>query len=88
MPVFIMKQVLPYKEFIGWVNYIRNKPPSIQEYQMAVLTTVAANAMGGKSKHTDFLVSKMPKQTKAVEKAAPTAFDSFFMASEEFKGTG
>ena len=80
MPVFIMKQVLSHSEFRGWIKYIRNKPPSIQEHQMAVLTTVAINAMGGKAKHTDFLVSKQPKST---QKEA-TAFDSFNAAARDF----
>ena len=82
MPVFMMKQVLTYREFAGWVDYIRNKPPNIQEFQMAVLTSVAANAMGGKSKYTDFLVSKMPKSNKPVQEAS--AWDSFAAAAQPY----
>jgi hypothetical protein len=83
MPVFIMKQILPMSEFNGWVTYIRDKPPTIQEHQMAVLTTVLANSNGGKSKHTDFLISKQPKYAKPAQKH--TAFDSFAAIATEYK---
>ena len=80
MPVAVMKQVLTHSEFRGWITYIRNKPPSIQEHQLAVISTILVNSNGGKSKHTDFLVSK---QVKPTHKEA-TAFDSFNAAARDF----
>ncbi|MCD6432524.1 MAG: hypothetical protein J7L21_00640 [Sulfurimonas sp.] len=50
---------------------------------MAVLTMVAANALGGKSKVTDFIISNMPKNTQNVKKAS--AFDSFAAVASDFK---
>jgi hypothetical protein len=59
-----MKATMPHSEYLQWVSYFENKKPDIQEQQMAILTTVAANAMGGKAKVTDFLVSKVKKGSK------------------------
>ena len=78
-----MKQMLPVSEFNGWMKYLRDKPPTIQEHQMAVLTTVLANSNGGKAKHTDFLISKQPKYDKPVQKH--TAFDSLNNMATEYK---
>ncbi len=64
-PVWYMKATMPHQEFLQWISYFNNRPPEVQEQQMAVLTTVAANAMGGKAKVTDFLLSKVTKKGKA-----------------------
>lgn len=67
-PVWYMKATMPQQEFLQWISYFANAKPDVQEQQMAVLTTVAANAMGGKAKVTDFLLSKVQEK-----KTAPTA---------------
>ena len=68
-PVWYLQQTMPQNEFLQWMSYYRNKRPDIQEQQMAVLTTVATNAMGGKRKVEDFLISRTksdkPKPMKA-----------------------
>ena len=64
MPVSIMKLTLTQNEYHKWLRYLQYKQPEVQEIQMAVLTTVASNAMGGKSKVDDFLLSKPPKPAK------------------------
>ena len=43
---------------------------------------VAANAMGGKSKVTDFILSKQKKDT--TDKPEPNAFDSFNAIARDF----
>ena len=58
-----MRQTMPKREFMQWLSYLHFKQPDIQEQQMAVLTTVAANAMGGKKKVTDFIISKPKRNT-------------------------
>lgn len=63
---------MPQTEFIQWIAYLNNKGPDITEQQLAVLTTVAANAMGGKHKVTDFLVSK---RTEHQSSSSPKPLD-------------
>ena len=61
---------MPKDEFIKWISYLNNKSPTIQEQQLAVLSTIVNNALGGKAKVHDFILSKMPKkesQTFSVE---------------------
>lgn len=55
---------MPKDEFIKWLSYLMNKPPSVQEQQMAVLSTLVSNALGGKAKVKDFLVSKIPEKER------------------------
>lgn len=55
---------MPMDEFMKWISYLNNKPPNIQEQQMAVLSTIVANALGGKTKVKDFIISKMPEAEK------------------------
>jgi len=78
-----MRQILPASEYQGWIKYLRDKPPDVQEHQMAVLTTVLINSNGGKAKHTDFLISKQPKYDKPAQ--THTAFDSFNNIATEYK---
>tara|TARA_R110000772_G_scaffold5454_1_gene19456 strand:- start:11315 stop:11563 length:249 start_codon:yes stop_codon:yes gene_type:complete len=61
-PVWLLRVTMPRDEFMKWISYLNNKPPTIQEQQMAVLSTIVSNALGGKAKVKDFLVSKTPKQ--------------------------
>lgn len=60
-PVWYTRATMPKDEFLKWVSYIQNKPPSIEEQQLAVLSTLVSNGLGGKAKVTDFLVSKTPE---------------------------
>ena len=58
MPVFVMKATMPHSEYIGWLSLLRYEEPDVTEMQLATLTMVVANALGGKSKVKDFLVRK------------------------------
>ena len=77
----MMKQVLSEPEFVGWLHYLRNEPPSIQEQQMAILTTIVVNSMGGKAKYTDFLISKFDKTP--VQRA--TAYSSLAAIAKDYE---
>jgi len=52
-------------EFDDWLLYFEKKPPDVQEIQMAVLTTLVTNALGGKeAKVSDYILSgDKPKKT-------------------------
>lgn len=56
-------------EYYKWMAYISYKKPDITEQQLAVLSTIVSNALGGKAKVEDFLVSKPKKETS--NKVAP-----------------
>lgn len=59
MPVWVMKQMLPPSEFRGWLKYIANKQPDVNEMQMAVLTAMVAQGLGSKNaSYKDFLIRK------------------------------
>ncbi len=58
MPVFVMKQVLPHTEYRKWLSYLQYQEPDTQEIQLAVLSTIVSNALGGKSKVKDYLINK------------------------------
>ncbi len=58
MPVFMLKQVLPQKEFLKWVKYFSNPYPDATEIQLARLTLMVAQGLGAKDvKFADFLVN-------------------------------
>ena len=78
MPVEIMKSVLTQVDYQKWVSYFQYKQPDIQEIQLAVLSTLVSNGLGGKAKVDDFLLSK---QDSRMEDKAPKA-----MTEEEVRG--
>ena len=51
-------------EYYGWMKYFANKPPDIPEVQLAIISTLIANAMGSKKKAkvADFIISKQMSQ--------------------------
>ena len=57
LPVSAMKRVLSAEEFSGWIKYLAQKPPDVQEIQMAILATIVSNALGGKAKVEKFILS-------------------------------
>lgn len=61
-PVWFLRQTMPQDEYYGWMTYLKNKPPDIMEQQIAVLSTLVSNGLGGKAKVTDFLLSKVTEQ--------------------------
>lgn len=58
MPVFVMKATMPRSEYMGWLSFLRYEEPDINEIQLATLSMLVANALGGKSKVKDFIVRK------------------------------
>lgn len=44
-------------ELREWAMYLQQEPTNSTEIQLALLTSVAANMMGGKSKIDDFLIT-------------------------------
>lgn len=48
---------MPNDEYLKWLSYFKYKKPNIQEQQMAVLSTIVVNGIGGKARVTDFLLS-------------------------------
>lgn len=54
-------------ELRGWAEYLSMEPTNSTEIQLALLTSVVANMMGGKSKIDDFLItSYKPKSDEEV----------------------
>lgn len=67
MPVFIMKTVVPMSEFKKWLIFLEDDEPDVTEIQLAVLSTLVSNGLGGKAKVNDFLLRKPKKEiTKGV----------------------
>ncbi len=58
MPVDVMKSVLTAVDYQKWVSYYQYKQPEITEIQLAVLSSMVSNGLGGKAKVEDFLLSK------------------------------
>lgn len=66
------------REFIGWQLYFKNKGPDIQEIQLAVLSTIVSNGLGGKRKVGDFLITNerekhIPKNQKGMSETSVRA---------------
>lgn len=82
-PVWFVRVAMTKDELYKWISYINNKPPTVQEQQMAVLSTMVANALGGKKKAKvqDFLISKSPD--KKVKGNDLTAMRSIFGVSKK-----
>lgn len=76
-----MKSVMPVSEFNGWMKYYAQKPPDVQELQMAVLCTIVSNAVGGKSKVDDFILSNKDANSNSSTSAiTPEQVSSIFNA--------
>jgi hypothetical protein len=63
MPVFAMKSILPVSEYNKWLIFLQDDEPDVTEIQLAVLTTMVSNGLGGKGKVKDFIIRK-PKVEK------------------------
>lgn len=49
---------MPMSEYRGWISYLQEDEPDIPEIQLAVLSTLVSNGLGGKSKVSDFIIRK------------------------------
>ena len=51
------------REFYGWLDYLNDKGPDVQELQLAVLSNMVASGLGSKkSKVSDFIITKQRQQ--------------------------
>ena len=63
-----MKAVVTQPEFDLWMLYFHQKQPDVTELQLAVLSAIASNGLGGKTKVEDFILSgKGNKKSKPKE---------------------
>lgn len=69
-----LEHTMTKSELKKWAIYMSKEPSNSIELQLALLTTVAANAMGGKSKLNDFYITEY-KIEKEVEVAPMSAND-------------
>jgi len=53
--------MLTKSELYGWMSYFKYKEPDVQEVQMAILISTVNNALGGKAKTEDYILSHTPK---------------------------
>jgi hypothetical protein len=56
--VFELKHLLTPSELRGWIKYLALEPYNSVEIQLALVSTVANNAMGGKAKLEDMLITQ------------------------------
>ena len=84
MPVFAMRALLAVDEFDDWMTYLRYTRPTVNEIQLANISALIVQAVGGKAKVTDFILSdkETPKASKGVKDAA---FHSMAMVATEYK---
>lgn len=52
-----MKAIVSKQEFNGWIKYFKQKPADVTEIQLAILSTIVNNALGGKATVKDFIMS-------------------------------
>lgn len=66
-------------ELEGWAEFLSREPNNSVEIQLALLTTVVANMMGGKKKIDDFLITeyKPPKENIFAEESQVKSIFSF-----------
>ena len=53
-----LKNTMPKSELRLWATYMSQEPSNSTELQLALLTTVASNMMGGKNKLDDFNITQ------------------------------
>ncbi len=78
MPVEMMKSILTETDYQKWVSYYQYKQPEVQEIQLAVLSSMVSNGLGGKATVDDFLLSK---QSSRMEDKTPKV-----MSVDEVRG--
>ena len=85
MPVFAMRALLPDEEYYQWMIYLRYKKPSINEIQLANISALIIQAVGGKAKVSDFILSDNETPTKS-KGDKDAAFRSFDAVGVEYRG--
>lgn len=49
---------MPTSEYNKWLIFLRDDEPDVSEIQLAVLSTLVSNGLGGKAKIKDFIIRK------------------------------
>lgn len=70
-----IENTMSVSELKKWAVYLSQEHSNSIEIQLALLTTVVANAMGGKAKIEDFLVTQYKVETKKVTTTPMSAKD-------------
>lgn len=73
IPVFMLKTIMPIDEYKKWLIYLAEDEPDIPEMQLAVLSTLVSNALGGKAKVKDFLIRQPKQDTSKKQKGVSDA---------------
>lgn len=77
---------LTVSEFDGWVKYFTNKPPDVQEIQMAVLMNMVASGLGAKNSKVDnYIISNHEAKGVKEEEKPKTLFDAFASIATPYK---
>ena len=53
---------MPTSEYNKWLIFLKDDEPDVTEIQLAVLSTLVSNGLGGKAKVKDFIISKEQKK--------------------------
>ena len=54
---------MPTSEYNKWLIFLKDDEPDVTEIQLAVLSTLVSNGLGGKAKVADFILRKPQKDT-------------------------
>ncbi len=74
-----MAKKMTEKEFLMWIEYDSYEPLNSADLQVALLTSVTANAAGSKAAPSDFLISRKPEvQEPLTGKALETYLEGLF----------
>lgn len=76
--VFELENTMSMSELREWAEFLSKEPVNSVEVQLALLTTIVANMMGGKKKIDDFLITsyKEDKPMYASEESVSAIFAS------------
>jgi len=59
----MLKTIMPVSEYNKWLIFLKDDEPDVTEIQLAVLSTLVSNGLGGKAKVSDFILRKSEKKT-------------------------
>jgi len=58
----MLKTIMPVSEYNKWLIFLKDNEPDVTEIQLAVLSTLVSNGLGGKAKVADFIIRKSDKK--------------------------
>ena len=71
--LYELEATMTKSELKKWAIYMSKEPSNSVELQLALLTTVASNMMGGKHKLDDFYITQYKIDTPSQAEAKPMA---------------